>query len=154
MPSRSSSLPLGRFCSLADRGEIRNREYATQIRDFRGLRFGKVTPTDIDGAVEFSGKLFVFIEGKYGLGEMPVGQRMCLERICDAIHAPPVRYCVVLVANHNVASGDVDYGAMRVVKYRWAGQWRHEFRKEMTVRLAIENMLGKYAKDQRFIKKV
>ena len=129
---------------VSERGVIRNRKHATQIRDFTGLRFGKITPTDIDAAVEFGGKLFVFVEAKFGMGDMPFGQRLCLERICDAIHAPPNRYAVVLVSNHNVSDGDVDYGASRVVKYRWAGTWRHEFRKEMTVRRAIDEMLRRY----------
>ena len=34
-----------------DRGKIRNRECAGQLKDFSGLRFGKITPTDIDGFV-------------------------------------------------------------------------------------------------------
>lgn len=129
---------------MFERGVIRNRQHATQIRNFSGLRFGKITPTDIDAAVEFGGRLFVFVEAKFGLAEMPYGQRLCLERICDAIHAPPMRYACVLVANHNETTGDVDYAASRVVRYRWGQMWRHEFRRDMTVRRAIDEMLKRF----------
>ena len=33
--------------------------------DFTGLRWGKITPTDIDGFVEIRDKAYVFIEVKY-----------------------------------------------------------------------------------------
>lgn len=130
---------------MFERGVIRNRQFASQLRDFSGLRFGKITPTDIDAAVEFGGRLFVFVEAKFGLGTMPYGQRLCLERICDAIHRPPTRYACVLVANHNEAAGDVDFGASRVVRYRWGGIWRQEFRKDVTVRFAIDKMVKRFA---------
>ena len=39
---------------LAERGVIRNRQFAQQIRDFSGLRFGKITPTATDRLLEMS----------------------------------------------------------------------------------------------------
>jgi hypothetical protein len=64
-----------------ERGKIRNLPAYCQHRDFSGLRLGKITPTDIDGtiidgyidesgsviegSIDFSSKLFVFLEGKY-----------------------------------------------------------------------------------------
>lgn len=107
---------------MSERGVIRNREHAQQLRDFSGLRFGKVTPTDIDGFLEFGNRLFVVIEGKYGGAQMPYGQRLALERLIDVCHKPPATYGILLVGGHN-ASGDVDYGAMKVTRYRWGGQW-------------------------------
>ena len=48
---------------MAERGVIRNRQFAQQLRDFSGLRFGKITPTDIDGFMDFGDRLFVVLEG-------------------------------------------------------------------------------------------
>ena len=46
------------------RGKIGNRRRALQIRDFTGLRWGNITPTDIDALIDFGDKVFVFIEVK------------------------------------------------------------------------------------------
>lgn len=126
---------------MFERGKVRNRDHAAQLRDFSGLRFGNITPTDVDAIVEFGGRLFIFVELKYGDAELPRGQRLCLERISDAINAPPNRRSIVLVAKHNDATGDVDCAAAKVVEYRWNGVWRHEFRTSITVRMAIDSML-------------
>ena len=46
-----------------ERGKIRNRDQAQQIRDFSGMCFrGTITPTDIDGYFEINNELFVFME--------------------------------------------------------------------------------------------
>ena len=48
----------------ADRGKIRDATLIDRLRDFSGLRYGRITPTDIDAFMEFGNKAFVFIEAK------------------------------------------------------------------------------------------
>lgn len=107
---------------MAERGVIRNREFKQQIADFSGLRWGKVTPTDLDGFIDFGNKLFVFIESKHGDSVMPYGQRLALERLCDACHKPPLRYAVGFVVSQ-WSSGDIDMAQTTVTAIRWEGKW-------------------------------
>lgn len=102
---------------------IRNREYKQQICDFSGLRWGNIIPTDIDMCVEYGGKLFVLAEAKYGTAEMPVGQKLAIERITDAIHNPNKGvFSVAFVVSHK-ESGDIDMSKTVVTKYRYNNRW-------------------------------
>jgi hypothetical protein len=123
------------------RGEIQNRQRAAQLRDFSGLRFGAVTPTDIDGFVEFGDRLFVWIEAKLRDTVMPAGQRLALERQCDAVAASG-RRAVVLVIEHDVPPAeDIDFSVCPVRQYRVLGEW-HEPAEAITCREAIEKLRG------------
>lgn len=68
----------------AERGVIRNIGRAKQLNDFSGLlRPRNITPTDIDGLIDYGGKAFVYIEGKVkgkNLSEEK-GQKMALENV-------------------------------------------------------------------------
>lgn len=125
------------------RGEIRNREFK-QINDFSGLRYGTITPTDIDGLVEFGGRLFVLIELKYGDAALPVGQRLALSRLAEL--APPRVPFVVLVARHYTdIESDIPVHLTVVSEIKERGkQWRAPSR-TLTVREAIDALLRVYA---------
>jgi hypothetical protein len=47
------------------RGTITNRARFIQAIRFDGMKFGRITPTDIDAAIEFDNRLFIFIEAKF-----------------------------------------------------------------------------------------
>jgi len=105
---------------MHERGKIRGREYATQVKDFTGLRWGKITPTDIDGLIDFGGKFIVVFELKYIGTEMPHGQRLALERLSDGSKTP----MLVLVATHNTPpEEDIKVHAATVIEWRWNGKW-------------------------------
>jgi hypothetical protein len=120
------------------RGVIRNRQYATQIRDYSGLRYGNITPTDIDGFVEFGDKLFVFIELKHKDAPLPRGQRLALERLTDAV-GETGRTSILLIAEHNT-SGDIETSQCKVIEYRYMKRWiiPHS---EITVRECVDEIL-------------
>ena len=71
----------------ANNGEVRNSKNFLEVTDhgFENLRYGKITPTDIDGFLEYKNKAFIFFEFKYNYSEMPFGQRLALERLTDAL---------------------------------------------------------------------
>jgi len=122
---------------MAERGEIRNRERAKQLRDFTGLRWGKITPTDIDSFTEFDDKLYVWTEAKLRGVKMPYGQRLAFQRLCDAI-AETGRIATYLVVEHDGAPGqDIDYAACPVTEFRFEGLWRPPD-KLITCRAAID----------------
>jgi hypothetical protein len=115
---------------------IRNREQMGQLKDFTGLRFGNCMPTDIDGFIDFGGKLFIFIEAKYQGAELSRGQRVALERLNDACHSPPSRHSILFVVAHSSGS-DIDLSAAIVTRYRFDRKWITPIKNDLTLFDAI-----------------
>lgn len=108
---------------LDTRGEILYRERARQINNFAGLRFGKITPTDIDGLIEFQDKAYIFIETKTEGAPFPYGQRLALERLCDDLQK--VKPTLIVVGQHNTpVDDDIDVSQAKAIMYRFEGEWR------------------------------
>lgn len=128
---------------MAERGVIKNREYKQQIADFSGLQFGKITPTDLDAFMDFNNKLFVFVETKFGNSQMQYGQRLAIERLCDACHAPPHRYSVAFITKHQ-SNGDIDFANTEVTRFRFCGEWFTPQKEGATLREGIEAFKNKY----------
>jgi len=124
------------------RGKIQNRLRARQLRDFTGLRFGNITPTDIDGFVEFRDKLFVWIEAKLNGVPMDLGQRMALERQCDAVGETGRKAAVLVIEHDTSPSDDIDFASCPVREWRYEGEWREPIR-PVTCRDAIDILLEK-----------
>lgn len=119
------------------RGAIQDREKAKQLRDFTGLRFGNITPTDIDAFVEYKNLCYVVIEAKTGSKTMPYGQKLALERLCDDLQkAKPT---LLILGSHNTPENeDVNYASLRVEKYRYKGKWKSS---KKTTKELIESFL-------------
>jgi hypothetical protein len=116
--------------------EFRNRDRAKQLIDFSGLRSGKKMPTDIDAFIDFGGRAFVFIEVKHGGADLPFGQRLALERLCDSVDDSIDAW--VLVARHNTpVNEDVDLADAIVSDYRNGGRWRRT-RREVDVKEFVD----------------
>ncbi len=92
---------------------FKNREYAQQIKDFSGLRWGAISPTDVDALLEFSNRLFIIVETKYKNSPIPRGQLLALERVCDAINDPPNKHCLILLTSHESSGDWGGYGGSR-----------------------------------------
>ncbi len=111
---------------MVERGQIQNRQRSTQVIDYSGLRYGKCTPTDIDGLIELAGNVFIFIEYKFGNADMPYGQRLALERVVDIMDT--VKPSLLIHAQHfTPPDQDIDGANAKVVKVRtnktWTTQW-------------------------------
>lgn len=104
------------------RGEIHNRGRKQQILDFSGLLLGKITPTDIDGLIEYHNKLFILMEAKYGSAPLPFGQKLALERLCDSLDKD--KPSIIFISRHILPSeNDVDMSETLVDCYYWKGRW-------------------------------
>ena len=108
-----------------DRGKIRNREQAQQIRDFSGLRWGTITPTDIDGFFEIQNIIFIFIEIKYKDAKLPFGQRLALERLIDII-SKEKKAILILARHENEPKEDIDAANCEVTQYYFRQTWHNE----------------------------
>jgi hypothetical protein len=103
-----------------NRGVIRNREYSNQVRDFSGLRFGNITPTDIDGMIEYHGICYVYIETKFENATLPFGQRLALERQNDDMER--VKPTITIISKHHT-DGDIDVANTTVTEFRFNKIW-------------------------------
>ena len=126
------------------RGTIRNIGRKQQINDFSGLRFGNITPTDIDGIIEYKNKAFVIIEVKYGDAELPYGQRLCVERMVSDLSKP----ALAIIAEHSVCdeneSIDVSKCNVREIYLCNEKKWRPP-KRSFSVRELCEKFLGRYS---------
>jgi hypothetical protein len=108
------------------RGVIENVKRKQQINDFSGLLYGKITPTDTDGLIEYKNKAWVLIEVKYLENELPFGQRLAFERfINDVSHK---KQAIAIVAEHEIHDTDesIDVAECSVRECYWSGrmQWK------------------------------
>ncbi len=132
------------MAQMTERGKIRNREQAKQLRDFSGLKWGTITPTDIDGFFEINNEVFIFIEIKFKGISMPYGQRLALERLIDILQKD--KNAVLIMAKHNDKPNvDLDAAKCKVIKYRFRKNWM-EVNKEWELKdfcdWFIESVLG------------
>ena len=97
-----------------NRGRIQHRERARQIIDFSGIRYGNITPTDIDGFFEYHNEVFVFCEMKLVGAELPDGQRMAIERLVDRCDSNE-KHAVAFVCEHTVENPEEDVIAAETI---------------------------------------
>ena len=125
------------------RGVIQHRARNQQIADMSGLRYEKITPTDLDGFMDFGDRLFVFIEGKFVATPVMYGQQLAIDRLCDATNNPPKRYSFAIIADHNSpCDEDIDFANMTVRTIRQNCKWNPPLQKGLTVRAAIDRMIA------------
>lgn len=120
------------------RGKIQNRERARQIIDFSGLRFGNITPTDIDGMIEYQDKAFVYYEFKLQGANMPRGQELALERTVDS-HIAAMKQAIAILVEHDVSDCERDIQAAKCLVSRfYLGKhhgWKNPKQKETALSL-------------------
>lgn len=132
---------------IVERGQVSNRARNLQCCDMSGLRFGQITPTDVDAAIEFDNRLFIFIEAKFIATPIKYGQELFLSRMADNMHKPPGVFAVSIIADHCApADTDIDYASMIVRSWRWYGSWRSPLNKNTTVLQAIRRV-GAYVEN-------
>jgi hypothetical protein len=126
------------------RGAVSNPARAKQQRDFTGLRYGNITPTDIDGSFDYHGKCFVLYEAKHVTAPpMPYGQKLHLERECDDHKSPTI----VIVFEHSTpADKAIDFAVGKVVEIRLWRKWVTP-KQEVTVKKVTDWFVGKYGDD-------
>ena len=110
------------------RGQVSYRNRASQIRDYSGIRYGDITPTDIDGFFEMSGRVFVFYELKTPDAPFLRGQRLAFERLCDLV-APPKESIFIIAEHETPISEDIRAHEAIVLEFRYKRRWYPEIRR-------------------------
>jgi hypothetical protein len=129
---------------MLERGHFRNTTHAEQLISFVGLQWGKITPSDIDAAIDFGGRAFVYIEVKYDDTPISRGQELLLERLCGLAEKAGV-FGLAILAKHHQDVGTVILADAKVVRFYWRGDW-HPERENRTVRQALESFHARYIK--------
>jgi hypothetical protein len=108
-----------------ERGVIRHEARAKQLFIFKNLRYGNITPTDVDGLIEYQNKAYIIFEIKYGYAKMPLGQRIALERLQRDLSLSG-KASVLFVAQHEIkdTSENVDVSKAVVRQYYFEDKWR------------------------------
>ncbi len=84
-----------------------NRKRAAQLLDFKGMTYGKCSPTDLDFSIDFQQKCFVFGEIKGKFQKLSVGQRIHLEGLVKGLRKGGLEAFAVFAKHDTVASEDV-----------------------------------------------
>lgn len=103
---------------MADPAPIRNQQYARRLLLFTGLKYGAISPTNLDFSCDFGGRWFAFGEAKWKGTPLPTGQRRHLEALCDRINASGEARAVAFVAEYD-QEGDVEFGQCWIEHYYW-----------------------------------
>ncbi|HKK67532.1 MAG TPA: hypothetical protein VJ946_04945 [Bacteroidales bacterium] len=125
------------------RGEAYNRERYVQIKDYSGLLFERnITPTDIDGLLEFGNKIFVFIEIKCEGQEMPDGQELALTRLVDDVERAGKDAALIVATHKTKEDDDIDCANAIVSKRYRKGEWTTPFTAGTTLKEDIDGFLA------------
>lgn len=119
---------------------IRNEKQIKQVIDFTGLQNGKIHPSDIDAVFEFDNEILILIEVKYKDSEIPTGQKLLLERLCDSWHT---NKCIVLFVEHNYSNDNenIPLDKCFVKKIYYKEEWKERNKEGL---LDFLNKLGEF----------
>lgn len=132
----SDGVPLFMEYKQNNRGKIQFRDRSRQIIDFTGLQYGNITPTDIDGLIEYKGIAYAFIEMKYGVAEMPKGQKLAIERIINDFQKSG-KLSAAFLCQHNVENPEIDILAAKTIvrSCYYDKVWRSDGKRTLKQRL-------------------
>lgn len=68
---------------------------------FDGFRYGSITPTDIDGVIDYHDFVWVLFEAKLAGKDVPRGQRLALERLIQNAYRAR-KHGIALIIEHEV----------------------------------------------------
>jgi len=126
---------------MSERGEIRNNEYARPLVLYKGMRWENITPTDIDGCIDFQDKVFIFFEVKHGKTKLTIGQKILLERLVKRINKSGA-YGYALICRHHI-DGDV-FLKNCIVHDVFNGEWHSSKGKGITVEKSLIRIRRKH----------
>jgi len=110
------------------RGSIKWPERYKQLISYEGLeRHRHITPTDIDGMIDYNGNAFLYFEckhgGKYNEEGLDYGQKRALENIINS-HIKANKISMVIVFIHYCAANEIIMAKEQsVVEIYWQGRW-------------------------------
>ena len=128
------------------KSEIRNKIHASQIHDFSGLvRHRGISPTDIDGYIDYNGNAFLIMEGKHIRAAECTGQKLALKNLADAINNAGKLACAIIYEHQASKGQDIKVAECIVSEVYWRGRWVGESKRTV---LAFIQAFEDYAYSQ------
>ena len=132
-----------KWTEVTSRGQIINRDRAKQIRDFSGLIYGTITPTDLDGFIDFGNNAFIFFELKLKGTPLLTGQRLALERLVNSTIASGKKALAIVAEHDTTPEIDIDVANCIVSETKEYGEWKISTNPH-TVKYVIDYFLKVY----------
>lgn len=122
--------------SSTNRGKIQFRDRSRQIIDFSGLQYGNITPTDIDGLIEYKDKAYAIIEMKHRNAQMAYGQKIAIERMVNDFTVKG-KLAAAFLCEHNVDDWKNDVVAKETIvrSCYFNGKWQNDGKRTLKTRL-------------------
>ena len=121
---------------LNERGVYQNANRGRQLLRFDGLIYGNISPTDIDGLIEYRNRLWIMFEAKMQGKDVPQGQRLALERFIQNVRYAG-KHGIAMIVEHDVKDTGQDIYLkdcnVREIITTENGQW-HPPKYEITVK--------------------
>lgn len=106
------------------RGDIYNPARASQLVSFSGILYGKITPTDIDGLIDFGGNSFAILEFKFADAPLPFGQRLAIENLVYRLQNGGAS-AIGIVCEHQTPVHQAIIASDTIVRsYLYLGEWQ------------------------------
>ena len=123
-----------------ERGKIHNLARYKQPVEFEGVRYGKITPTDIDGLIEYRNRVFVFYELKLRGKTIDHGQKIAFQNIVDGLHGDG-KFAILFKCEHDVIDTDeiVDAATSEVTSVYWNQKWTKPKKPQISLREATDS---------------
>lgn len=124
-----------------NRGRIQFRNRARQIIDFRGIRYGKITPTDIDGLIEYRRLgAYALFEFKHVGAEVPDGQESAFKEMVDDFRKAG-KQAILFICEHNIDDPEQDIIAAEtaVKEIYWNGKFYPQPEKKRTLKVMTDD---------------
>ena len=122
-------------------GLLNNSNLAKQGIDFSGLQWGKIHPSDVDLVLEIKNEVLILGEFKYKGSEIPTGQRLMLERLCNSWHTGK-SFIIFAHHEHDDETTNIPLLKCEVYKLYYQGKW---YNRSGSVKDKVEDIL-KYFK--------
>lgn len=90
-----------------ERGVYKHKTRARQLLLFDWMQYGNITPTDIDMTIEYKDRARIFVEVKGRTKDVPIGQRLLLQRFVDDFRASG-KDAIAIIAEHEVDDSSKD----------------------------------------------
>jgi len=115
-----------------DRGKIKYIKRYKQLISYEGLeRLRKITPTDIDGLIDYNGNAFIFLEAKLEGKEIDYGQKLALENLINGLNESGHPACC-LIFRHNKEPEELIIAKDCIVsEIYYQGKWRYYNKKNV-----------------------
>ena len=90
------------------RGDIKHRDRSRQIISYSGLvRHRNITPTDIDGFIDYGGNAFIYMDAKLEGKEIEFGQKLAFENLVKSHVKAEHPTCAIIFRHNTFAAEDI-----------------------------------------------